>query len=112
MKTFLKVLDDDTYQKVDVAYIDGYDVGDRILDGVMFEVRVINDKFVVKVSPSHEWYFQKLNAEYWYPRLVEYCHTLDLFYADPCGGDVVCWDSAKPYNEQVAYFDKDPVISC
>lgn len=51
--------------------VDGYAVGDRLLEGVMFDVVVTGDPAVeltiesLNVSPSAKSYFEQLNTAMW-----------------------------------------------
>jgi hypothetical protein len=49
---------------VSEALFDGYDVGDRLLEGVMFRVQVIDDKVVcLGVQESQADYMKKFSKE-------------------------------------------------
>ena len=51
-------------QVVDVAYINGYHFGDKIIEGVLFEINIKDNKLVVVgVHKRCERYFNLLNKE-------------------------------------------------
>lgn len=86
---FLKYIDvtsDDTVE-VDVAYFDGYPIGDRLLEGVMFECRIVDDKVVAVVHSEHVNYMNKLDSS-WLEKVNEAVNDpyySDSFYGDPTG---------------------------
>lgn len=111
MKRFLTDVDFDKniFRPVDVAIIDGYSVGDRLLDGVKFEVRIVDDEFVVNVCPRFESYFDKLNTKMWLEKIAEYCHTVDVFESNG-EYEVVWYDDALPLDQHPARFLGKPII--
>lgn len=62
-----------------IFVVDGYSFGDRLLDGVLFEVEFKDDKVVsVKVEEESEDYFDNLNQEKWLREAKRYAQkTLD-----------------------------------
>lgn len=50
-----------------IFLVDGYSFGDRLLEGVMFEVEFDNNGDItsVKVEDESADYFEQLNTEYW-----------------------------------------------
>lgn len=72
----------------DYALIDGYFFGERILEGVNFEVRVsMEGSFSVKVDPQSEPYFEKLNKKKWLKEAKAYVEQNDVFTCPVCGDD-------------------------
>lgn len=63
--------------------VDGYAVGDRLLEGVDFDVVVAGDPGVsleivsLSVSSSAQRYFETLNAQYWLDAVRD--HLVDVF---------------------------------
>lgn len=48
------------------AHYDGYAFGDRMLEGVMFEVEVVGSELITKgVKPSNKDYFSDFNEKKW-----------------------------------------------
>lgn len=73
-----------------MALLDGYSVGDRLLEGVMFECRKNDDgTFDVKVSPECAPYFSNLNEAKWLAAMKEYAEETDIFTCPNCRSDVV-----------------------
>lgn len=75
-------------KRVTTALFDGYPVGDRILEGVMFECRVVGDKVVVTgVREEDREYFNRLKTKNLLERVTEWVQDHDLF-EDGDGNDV------------------------
>jgi hypothetical protein len=52
---------------------DGYSVGDRLLEGVLFRVSFdAEDKTHVIIDTAHADYFEQFNAEMWYKEVREH----------------------------------------
>lgn len=57
--------------------VDGYGVGDRLLEGVMFNVKVeVNSLTDIKVNhievvPEAASYFEQLNKQMWYDQIID-----------------------------------------
>jgi hypothetical protein len=85
--------DCETCGKIDEAYFDGYSVGDRILEGVMFVARKSDDGSCTVSLAGGTWekdpYLAQLDKTYWMPMLEEYAGQNDVFECPACGGDVV-----------------------
>ena len=65
--------DGERYRLVDRALVDGYGVGDRFLEGCMFEVSVLNGELSVKASDDTEGYLlsNHCSVEAWESRVLE-----------------------------------------
>ena len=78
--------------EVEKVYIDGYPVGDRLLEGVMFECVIRGERVVVTgVTPTCEAYFDCLNRTKWIREVEEFAQTRDLFCVDPSGSGDDAW---------------------
>jgi hypothetical protein len=88
---------------IDFVIIDGYDIGDRVLEGVMFKVWCENEE--VKIAPVDKvkgeykeisWeednYLCTLNKECWMKSAIRYAKRLDIAYCPKCGIDVLVID--------------------
>lgn len=75
-------------QQLDTAFFDGYPVGDRTLDGVLFIVKIANGKLNATIHPDYEDYFLKLNTEYWLKKVTDYIQNYDVFIHTETGEDV------------------------
>ncbi len=91
------------YYEVEAVYLNGYNVGDRLLEDVMFEITLsVDGRFQASVTPDCAEYFSNLNQEKWLREIEAYCADRDLFSTDPHDGgpDAVCWDDALPNDAQ------------
>ena len=76
---------------VKVAYFDGKDIGDRILEEVMFKVEVQDDGTLnVSVVPSSAEYFSTLNEQKWLKAALEFAEGNDVFCETEKGGEDLC----------------------
>lgn len=78
--------------EVEFALIDGYDFGDRLLEGVKFEVR-LNPTLHVQVAEKAKPYFSQLNEKMWLDRAIKHAQWAlaeDILTCPKCGeGSVV-----------------------
>jgi hypothetical protein len=75
-------------KRVTTALFDGYPVGDRLLDGVLFECEIVDEKVIVKgVIKEDKEYFDTLNTERWLKKVTEYVQDYDVFQ-DQDGNDI------------------------
>jgi hypothetical protein len=63
----------------DTAIFDGYVVGDRILEGVRFIVKIEDGKLHPTIHPDDAGYFSTLNQKYWMDKVTEYAQDYDVF---------------------------------
>ena len=109
MKKFLKPINDDPYcndfHEVNFAECDGYSVGERLLDGVMFIISIVENKFKAEIRPDYAEYFSKLNEQKWLLAIEDYCNQLDLF-----NDDIICYDDKLSFDQQSFYCTKKPNI--
>ena len=75
-------------QQLDTAIFDGYPVGDRLLEGVLFIVKIVEGKLEVTIHPNNEKYFSTLNTEYWLKEVTDYVQDYDVFTHPKNGEDV------------------------
>lgn len=75
---------------VDHAIIDGYAVGDRLLEGVKFILTILSDKVVANVHPDDADYFKSLNQKKWLKEVREFAEdeNLDVVTCPMCGDDM------------------------
>jgi hypothetical protein len=74
--------------RTQTALFDGYPVGDRILENVMFIATVNNGKLDVKIHPDDKAYFSTLNESYWLNKVTDYVQDYDVFEHPETGEDV------------------------
>lgn len=80
---------------IDYGLVDGYCVGDRLLEGVLFQCRKDDDDdWHVQIDPDSEDYFGLLDAERWLAEIREYCTRNDVWECPNCGCDVYPTDVA------------------
>jgi len=84
---------------VDYVTVDGYGFGDRVLEGVLFEIRFAKGakKYKATVESSAKEYFSTLNEKMWLKRAEEYVQGTDAASCPKCGDDVAMnEDSVRP----------------
>ena len=80
----------------DTAIFDGYPVGDRILEGVRFIVKIEDGKLHPTIHPDDAGYFFTLNEKYWMDKVTEYVQDYDVFIHSQTGEDVYLVTDEKP----------------
>ena len=67
------------------ASFDGYEFGERVLEGVMFDA-VLDDKgkLTVSVQPIHKEYFSTLNQKKWLAEARDYVYEADVLNCGSC----------------------------
>lgn len=75
---------------IDHVLVDGYAYGDRLLEGVMFEVRR-NDKgeYNTQVEQSAAEYFSQLNTKQWLDEINSSMDTEEFSICPKCGEEVL-----------------------
>jgi len=75
--------------KIDHVLFDGYPVGDRMLEGVMFECRKNeHGEWQVNISPKYASYFEDLNQAKWLKAVKDALPENDYFQCPSCFGDI------------------------
>lgn len=74
--------------EIDCALLDGYQVGDRLLEGVMFEIVPNKESFDVRVKKEAAHYFKSLNQKKWLKAAREFLPEEDILSCPECGADV------------------------
>jgi hypothetical protein len=75
-------------KKLTTAYMDGYAFGDRLLEGVMFQVSIRKDG-TLTVAPARaqdKEHLEGLNAGKWLRVALDFAHGSALFSEEPEGG--------------------------
>ena len=79
--------EDDNGNKTMTAQVDGYDFGDRLLEGIMFNITIESDgSLTAEVEKSAEGYFEDLNKEKWLKEALRDAESTDIFH-DANGAD-------------------------
>ena len=86
--------------ETNVAYFNGYEVGDRILEGVMFKAE-IDAKGIMYVSfvddPETDPYLHTLNHKYWLGLAASFAVQNDIFCDNVSGsGEELCLLEVNP----------------
>lgn len=68
---------------VSTAYFDGYDFGDRLLEGVSFKAEVVDGKMTVTFTNPNDKYERGLNQSYWLEQAKAYAEEHDIFNETP-----------------------------
>lgn len=78
----------DACGEVGHCYFDGYDFAERLLEGIKFHAKVVDNKIVVSVADEHKLYFENFNQEKWLDEALDHAQSTDVMNCD-CGGS--CW---------------------
>jgi hypothetical protein len=89
------------------AYIDGYDIGERLLEGVPFKVELTGRKFKCSTTPGSETYMDSLNKKKWLREARAYAATQDFFMETESGGQEV-WVVDEDTGEQHPHIKATP----
>lgn len=75
---------------IKTAQFDGYSIGDRLLEGLMFQVDIQDDGTMkVYVKPNDQKWFDQFNTAKWIKEAQEFAESNDIF-EDPISGED-CW---------------------
>lgn len=86
---------DEKGNKYDKAYINGYDVGGRILEGVIFEITLKGEEIEVQVNEEDKDYFHQLNEKMWIENVKTHCIREKEYYGDyKCS--IPVWIEGRP----------------
>lgn len=78
---------------IDFIYVNGYDFGDRIMEGVKFKVRVVNGKpECFGMDPDSEPYMVQFDWKYWKQKCEDYCDDIDIAQCPQCKQDILVED--------------------
>lgn len=74
---------------LEFGLMDGYGFGDRLLEGVMFEVRMDeHDAVTVRIKADFESYFNTLNTKLWLERAQRSAEQEDVLDCPKCGAQI------------------------
>ena len=91
--------------QLDTAIFDGYYVGDRLLEGVKFIVKIQEGKLHAKIHPEDSDYFSTLNEKKWLKTVTDYVQDYDVFEHPENGEEVYLVTDEEP-KEVVAVVGK------
>ena len=73
-----------------MALLDGYHFGDRLLEGVMFEISITEDEQLsAKVCADCADYMKNLNMTRFLVQAVDCAKGQDVFECPGCGGEAI-----------------------
>ena len=76
-------------EQKDIVFIDGYDFGDRLMEGVKFKVKFSDGKAeCIGVEEEAKPYMDQFNWGHWKKRCEEFAESYDVFICIECGDDV------------------------
>ena len=85
--------DNECNKNLDFVYVHGYYFGDRLMEGVLFKVRVVDGNTeCFGLHPESEPYMTQFNWDYWKARCEEYCINIDIAQCPYCKEDVLVED--------------------
>lgn len=71
------------------VYADGYYIGDRLMEDVMFLVTMDQGKPVcIGVADECKPYMEQFNLKHWKKRCNEWCENMEEYVCPECGGDI------------------------
>ena len=74
-----------------VFYVDGYQFGDRLLEGVMFKCGLLDGgTSAVVYGPECDAYTASLNMKMWMHTCADQLGSMDMVRSDPAGGMIYC----------------------
>lgn len=88
--------------EVPFAYVDGYDFGDTLLEGVYFKVTLEGTDFkVTEVADDAKEYMKGLNLKKWLAEAQDFCKEQDIFIAPDMETDVWVVDETGKENPHI-----------
>ena len=73
---------------LEMAYLDGYAVGDTLLEGVRFEIRIVKGKVKATTHQDDADYMADLNEKKWLKEATSTATGYDNLECPKCGGEV------------------------
>lgn len=73
---------------LEFVLLDGYAVGDRLLEGVMFEIRKTPEGYIATTQQKSKSYMKNLNERRWLRVMAEHAAETDVATCPKCDADV------------------------
>lgn len=97
---------------IKTAQFDGYSIGDRLLEGLMFQVDIQDDGTMkVYVKPNDQKWFDQFNTARWLKEAQEFAEG-NVIFEDPLSGEG-CWpitDEVSPVVQNTGHVIKTSTI--
>lgn len=93
-----QIICDGCGRKLDYVLVDGYGFGDKMMEGVMFKVRLSDSGWVCEgmKDKDTEAYMEQFNWDYWSERCEEFVAGDDVAECPYCGDqEVGIWDEEE-----------------
>jgi hypothetical protein len=74
--------------EIEYGLLDGYLVGNTLLEGVMFEIKNTNGKPDVKVKDDSKEYFEELNSKRWLNAVKDSLKDMEFLTCPECKSDI------------------------
>jgi hypothetical protein len=87
-----KVMNCEICGDIPMAYLSGYAVGDTLLEGVRFEIRIVKDKVTATTHQDAKGYMSDLNEKKWLREAAKMADGYDNLQCSECRRDVVMED--------------------
>jgi len=97
---------------VEYVLLNGYAFGDRLLEDVMFQVRVDDKKqYMVCIDPDSANYFAQFNEKSWLMKAHEYMKGADLLECPTrgCKNDIAVDPWNEEWRDKKLFYDNDEV---
>lgn len=73
---------------LEYALFDGYGIGDRLLEGVKFEIRPKGKKYEARTGENDKEYMSDLNEAKWLKKIALAVEDDDILECPKCHGDI------------------------
>lgn len=83
-----KTFECETCGKIDIAYMNGYLIGDRMLEDVNIECKIVEGKISFSFQEWQKAYTDKLNNKYWMDLAEKKFSKVDWLMCPKCNEDV------------------------
>ena len=98
MSKMEKFFETESGELIKNAEFDGYQIADRLLEGLMFQIKIKDDNSLeISVKEEDEDFFNQFNKEYFFNEALKHANNADDFYVS--GTDEMCWLIEKDMEE-------------
>jgi hypothetical protein len=85
----MKVMNCEQHGDIPMAYLDGYAIGDTLLEDVRFEITIVKDKVKATTHPDDKFYMADLNEKKWLKEAAKMADGYDNLQCPTCKGEVI-----------------------